>query len=53
METISIESEVDKGTTHFNIQKINMMLDLILCVDDDLTLMLCKKVISKLHFRMK
>jgi chemotaxis protein histidine kinase CheA len=43
--TISIESEVDKGTTFTLIFKINnMMLDLILCVDDDpITLMLCKK----------
>jgi signal transduction histidine kinase len=43
--TISIESEVDKGTTFTLIFKINnMMLDLILCVDDDpITLMLQKK----------
>jgi chemotaxis protein histidine kinase CheA len=49
--TISIESEVDKGTTFTLIfKKNNMMLDLILCVDDDpITLMLCKSI-SKTTF---
>jgi chemotaxis protein histidine kinase CheA len=48
--TIEIDSEVNIGTT-FTLTKQTLMLDTILCIDDDaITLMLCKKVIIKSSF---